>query len=216
MAERESTQNELLRNTEEMVTYRLSSYSSTARAKEWSIGIGAYYDLEGRLRRLERTVFREMPRAMQYIMMRELERYGLKDTIPPAASAEYEWHSEVMRTKETVTNMLNTFDELETRLSYHVKLIEHSDELLELARAMGNRYLREAVLTLHDALCGTYSEDLTTEQVKAIEHIVSRLQEIKWDRQAVRALDRTLRQQGFETVPSDRFMRSGRERSEVD
>lgn len=216
MAERESTRDdELIGSTVEMFCSNWLRHPSTVHAKEWAISIGAYYDIIRRLQQMESTVWHGMAPTIRHIM-KELERYDLKDTIPAAASAEYEWHSEVMRTIDTVTSMLNTFSDLETRLSYHVKLIEHSKELLNLARGTGNRYLREAVLTLHDALCGTYSEDLTIEQVEAIKNAVSQLQDIKWDRQMVRALDRALRQQGFETVPSDRFIRSGSVRSKFD
>jgi len=181
-------------------------YGAPRYTKEWVIGVGAYLDLAHRVRNLEGAMKYGVSPTMQY-MMKLLERYDERDSIPGAASAAYEWQSEVMRTMDTVTNMLNTFDGLETRLSCYVKLIEHSSELLKLARGMGNRHLRESVLTLHDALCGTYSEDLTIEQAEAIKDAVSRLKDVKWDRQMVRALDKTLRQQGFETVPSDRFIK---------
>lgn len=181
-------------------------YVAARHTKEWGIGVGAYLDLAHRVRNLEGAMKYGVSPTIRY-MMKLLEQYDERDSIPGAASAAYEWQSEVMRTMDTVTNMLNTFDGLETRLSCYVKLIEHSSELLKLARGMGNRHLRESVLTLHDALCGTYSEDLTIEQAEAIKDAVSQLKDIKWDRQMVRALDKTLRQQGFETVPSDRFIK---------
>jgi len=205
MAKQESIQDELLRHTLE-VLYMERDDVRTRHAKEWSIGIGAYHDIYRRVQELESAMRYGVAPAIQHLM-KHLERYDERDSIPGAASAAYEWQSEVMRTMDTVTNMLNTFDGLGTRLSCYVKLIEHSSELLKLARGMGNRHLRESVLTLHDALCGTYSEDLTIEQAEAIKDAVSRLKDVKWDRRMVRALDKTLRQQGFETVPSDRFIK---------
>lgn len=178
--------------------------------EEWDIETPAYYydNLVYRVQSLENILLHGMAPAMRDIY-KKLERYEQEDTIPPAASVEYEWQSVVLRTIETVTNMLNSFDELETRLSCYVKLIERLEELLKLARGMGNRHLREAALTLHDALCGTYSEDLTIKQATTIKDAVGQLEDTEWDREKVRALDRTLRQQGFETVPTDRFIKVG-------
>lgn len=213
MVERESRQSdELIKNSAEMIYHR---HHGIVLGKEWAIGIGAYYDLTYRLKHLESIVWHVMAPTIGDIM-KILERYDLKDTIPAAASVEYEWQSEALRTMGTVTNMLDAFDELETRLSCYVKLIERLEELLKLARGMGNRHLREAVLTLHDALCGTYSEDLTIEQAATIKDAVGQLGDTEWDREKVRALDRALRQQGFETVPSDRFIRLDSVRSKFD
>ena len=215
MAERQSAQDEVWETTKPLFISKKHTYYSTVHDEEWVLGSGAYYDLDARIKKLE-NIYSFLGKSYAVKYMKLFGRYALEDTIPAASSAEYEWYREVMSTKETVTAMFDTFNELTERLSYYVKLIEHSDELLKLARAMGHRYLREAVLTLHDALCGTYSEDLTIEQIEAIKLIVNQLQDIKWDRQAVRNLDRSLRQQGFETVPSDKFMRSHHERREVD
>lgn len=218
MVERESRQSDELKiTTEEMIYLR-----HVVLGEQWDTEIPAHIhhhkDLDYRVQHLENIVLHAVAPTMRsmYMKLERLERYEQKDTIPAAASVEYEWQSVVLRTIETVTNMLNSFDELETRLSYYVKLIERSEELLKLARGMGNRHLREAALTLHDALCGTYSEELTIKQATTIKDAVGQLEDTEWDREKVRALDRTLRQQGFETVPSDRFIRLDSVRSKFD
>lgn len=181
-------------------------------AKQWSIGVGAYLDLVRRVDYLEAAMKHGLQPAMrEWVRLRE--RYGERDTIPAAASAAYEWRSQVIKVADIVDNMLVAFEDLERRLSYHVNLIQQVSELLKLARSMGNRNIRDAVLTLHDALSGIYSEDLTSTQAEVIGSIVRRLHDPKWNREQVRALDKELRECGFETVPSDRFVGLYSERS---
>jgi len=210
MVELEPKQSDELIGSTEDGTY-LWLNRPTAPSKEWPFGIGAYYELVHRVQRMEDSM-RGMAPMLRHIA-KEMERNELKDSIPAAASVEYEWRNAVLRTIETVTSMLNTFDELVTRLSCYVKLIEHLKELLKLARGMGNRYLIGSVLTLHDALCGTYSEELTSKQAEAIEGVLNQLYDLNLTHEQVRALDRQLRKSGLETVPSDKFVGLHREQS---
>ncbi len=138
----------------------------------------------------------------------EIERYGERDSIPAAASAEYEWKEHTANALGVVDLMISEFSDLPTRLSYHVKTIERLADLLKVARSHGNRNLTFAVLTVYDATYSVYSEDMTSAQVEVVRDAVARLQSVEWDRDALRDLDRFLRNAGFETVPSDKFVSS--------
>jgi len=128
-----------------------------------------------------------------------------KDVIPAAGSAEYEWQKSVGEVLDKVERMLGAFDDLEERLQCHIDLIGQLKELFQLAGSMGGRDREEAVLLLHDALYGIYSEELTRRQLRIVEQAVESLRGVEWDREKVRRLHRELRKCGFETVPSDRF-----------
>lgn len=206
MAKRKSIQeNEALKNTVEMFYPEWRTYVGTEQAKGWSIGIGAYYDLVHRVENLEGALKYGISPTMPY-MTQLLQRYGERDAIPAATSLAYEWSSQLREITNTIENMLKVFDDLEQRLSCYANLIQRVNELLKLARSLGNRNNRDAVLTLHDALCGTYSEDLTSTQVEAIDNAINHLYDLNLEREDARALDRELRKSGFETVPSDRFV----------
>ena len=107
-----------------------------------------------------------------------------------------------------VDTMMAEFDDLPVRLSCHVKAIERLADLLKVARSHGNRNLTFAVLTVHDAMYSVYSEDMTDEQAEAVRDAVARLRSMEWDKDTLRGLDRFLRNVGFETVPSDKFVSS--------
>ncbi len=204
MAKQESIQDELIRHTLE-VSHMERDDVRTRHAKEWSIGIGAYHDIYRRVQELESAMRHGVAPAIQHIM-KHLERYDERDSIPGAASAAYGWQSEVRGVTNTFENMLEVFDDLEKRLSCYVDLTKQVSELLKLARTLGNRNVRDAVLTLHDALRGTYSEDLTSTQVKAMQNAINHLYDLNLTREQVRALDRELRNSGLETIPSDKFV----------
>lgn len=144
------------------------------------------------------------PIIRQYARMIEVS--GERDSLPAAASAQYEWYGRVTDTRRTVENMIEVFDDLPQRLSFHVALQRQMADLLKLARLMNNPALVSAALTVHDVLYGVYSEDLTLSQAQLLEESVSSLRNVDWDRERVRELDRVLRRAGFETLPSDKFM----------
>lgn len=146
-----------------------------------------------------------------------MERYGERDAIPAASSAEYEWQERAGKIVKTVEDFLATYqdNDLEKRLACHVTLLEQLRDLLKLARAIGDRNLRDAVLMLHDALSGQYSEDITGTQAQVIEDAVYQLQDLDWEKEQVRNLHKELRASGCETVPSDRFVGLYRERSKA-
>ena len=133
-------------------------------------------------------------------------RTRVRDKLPASASAEYEWLNEVKPVIGSVEELLEEFEDLSTRLSLHMKLIKRLQDLLEAARETESRYLRSAVLTVYDASRSVYSEDLTAEQVKAIAEAVDSLYSLQWDVDKVQSLDSKLRDVGFETIPSDRFV----------
>ncbi len=139
---------------------------------------------------------------------REIEWSGEPDAIPAAASVQYEWMEGVDKVLRIVDAMMAEFNDPPTRLSYHVKTIDRLAALLKVARSHGNRNLTFAVLTVHDAMYSVYSEDMTNEQAVTVRDAVARLQNMVWDRDTLRALDRFLRNAGFETVPSDKFLSS--------
>ncbi len=170
-----------------------------------------------RLKKLENIVYDGMPPLMRYFykqireqeaMILELRRDKWKEATPSMSSIEYTWGVAIDKTVGIAANMVDSFTDLSTRLSCYVQLIKGCEELLNLARAMGNRGLREAMLTLHDAICGIYSEELTVEQGTTIKEVLETLRNIDWDSAKVRELDSLLRQRGFETIPSDRFTRT--------
>jgi len=180
----------------------LSQDISDARIVERLEDLEKRQDLqETQMRHGVQPAIGRLSKAFEYLVGHEE-----KDAAPPAASAEYEWQSEAKKVLKAVEDMTRDFDDLSTRLSHHVAVIERIRELLKLARSMTNRSLRSAVLTVHDALCSIYSENLTLAQTEAAKEAVQRLQNLNWDREMVRALDRTLRDHGFETVPSDKFV----------
>ena len=192
-------------NTEEMFYPQLRAYAGTRYKKRWAIGIGAYLDLVHRIENLEDTMSHGVSPAIRH-MMKLLQRYDERDAIPGAASPAYEWHSRLRAVTNTAENMPKVFDDLEKRLSCYVDLTQQVSELLKLARSLGNRNVRDAVLALHDALHGTYSEDLTSTQVEAIQNAINHLYDLNLNREHVRALDRELRKSGLETIPSDKFV----------
>ena len=200
MAKKESIQEDQeFTNTVEMFYRKLYT-------KEWVIGEGAYLDLAHRVENLEDTMRHGISPFIRYMMGLLRQYYEERDTIPGAASAAYEWQSQLREVTNTVENMLEVFDDLEKRLSCYVDLTKQVSELLKLARTMGNRNVRDAVLTLHDALRGTYSEDLTNTQVEAMQNAINHLYDLNLTREQVRALDRELRNSGLETIPSDKFV----------
>lgn len=146
-------------------------------------------------------------RPMLALVARHMELANVeKDTIPAAASAEYEWEDQVRKIVSTTEKMLSAFEDLEIRLKYYNSLIDQTRELLKLTRFIGEPTLRSAVLVVHDALCGVYSEDLTRTQAELIVSALDRLENLEWDREMVRALHRELRASGFETIPSDKHV----------
>lgn len=136
---------------------------------------------------------------------RFLGHYPERDPLPAAASREYDWRKQLKRMSDTVTLIGQVFEDLHERLRVYVELTDQSEQLLRLARATGSRHLREAALFLHDAVRGTYSEDLTIAQVEALGSVLETLQDFDLDREKVWAVDQKLRSSGFETVPSDKF-----------
>lgn len=206
MAKREPTQeNQEFSSTVEMFYPQWRRYVGTQYPKKWSIGAGAYFDLAHRVAFLEDALKYGISPTIRYIM-RIQEQYGERDSIPGAASLAYEWQSQLGKIMNIIENMLKVFDDLEKRLNCYVNLTRQVSELLKLARSLGNRNIRDSVLTLHDAICGTYSEDLTSTQAEAIKDTVQRLYNLDLSREQVRALDRELRKSGLETIPSDRFV----------
>lgn len=192
-------------STVEMFHPMLSRYVRSRRGKRWAIGVGAYLDLVNRVESLESAMKYGVSPTIRYLM-KILEQYGERDSTPGAASLAYEWQSHLKEVTTTIENMLRVFDDLEKRLSCYSNLAQQVSELLKIARSLGNRNIRDAVLALHDALHGIYSEDLTSKQVEAIGNAVNHLYDLNLDRESVRALDRELRESGLETIPSDRFV----------
>ena len=139
---------------------------------------------------------------------RKIEWAGEPDAIPSAASVDYDWMERVDKALCVVDTMMAEFDDLPVRLSCHVKAIERLADLLKVARSHGNRNLTFAVLTVYDAMYSVYSEDMTDEQAEAVRDAVARLRSMEWDKDTLRGLDRFLRNVGFETVPSDKFVSS--------
>jgi len=160
--------------------------------------------------RMEHTV---QPILKQFA--KHLEYHPIKDPIPGAASAEYEWLSRITELTKTADQISSSFDDLATRLSCYSTLIDQTNNLLKLARSVGDRHLRTAVLTFYDALCSKYSEDLTRAQFDVIKEVLKQLKNHKWNVETVRTLDKLLRETGFETIPSDKFMSVHSEQSHV-
>lgn len=212
MAKYESliNEDEAFTNTVEILYRKSREYVGAKRPVEWAIGAGAYLDLAQRVSYLEVAMKQGVLPTIQNIM-KTLERYDQRDTLPGAASAAYEWHSQLTAITDTIENMLKIFDDLDKRLSCYVNLIQQVKELLKLARSVGNRNVRDAVLTLYDALHGVYSEDLVITQAEVVKSAIAHLYNLNLDREQVRALHRQLRKSGFETVPSDRFVGMYRE-----
>lgn len=163
--------------------------------------------LEDRQNRIEFHIEHSIRPALAH-RVRDIEWYGERDAIPAAASAEYEWKEHTANALGVVDSMMAEFSDLPTRLSYHVKIIERLADLLKVARSHGNRNLTFAVLTVHDATYSVYSEDMTSAQAEVVRDAVARLQNVDWNRDALLDLDRFLRNAGFETVPSDKFVSS--------
>ncbi|MBI2303167.1 MAG: hypothetical protein HYU86_00270 [Chloroflexi bacterium] len=136
---------------------------------------------------------------------RALEHYPERDPFPAAASGEYDWWKQLRKMSNTVGRIRGVFEDLHERLRVYVELTDQSEQLLRLARATGSRHLREAALFLHDAVRGTYSEDLTIAQVEALGSVLETLRDFDLDREKVWAVDQSLRESGFETIPSDKF-----------
>ena len=75
-----------------------------------------------------------------------------------------------------------------------------------MARSHDTRHLERAALTISDALHSVYAEDLTKDQVDCICEVTKQLLDDTKD--ITRTIDRKLRSQGFETIPSERFQNS--------
>lgn len=219
-ARKQSRQDQSIINTLSAPRERilLQAYGEIRPGISWDTGVGAYrkpYDfneLKQRLECLEEFMELGMKPAILDILrtlMRHdqyLKKYDVSDTMPAASSPAYEWYSQLKKVTYTIENMLDVFDDLNNRLGCYVSLIQQIKDMLKLARSLGNKNAREAVLILHDALCGTYSEDLTRSQVETIKNVANYLDDLDLTRDEVRALDRDLRESGLETVPSDRFV----------
>ena len=162
--------------------------------------------------------------GVQPVVSMMARRLELADAEPPAASAAYEWNIGgeragslavpkahdwsvgVNRVIETTQSLSSKYDDMPSRLSYHVVLIERVKNLVKLARSHGKRHLTRAALTISDALQSVYAEDLTRDQVNCICDVTKLLLDDAND--VIRDIDRRLRSQGFETIPSDRFRSS--------
>ena len=122
----------------------------------------------------------------------------------PVSSAKYEFNSKVNDLLSIGKEMLVDFDDLFTRLLLYTSLQRQLGDLLETARTLKSKELISAILTLYDAAHSVYSENLTNEQLEVLRKSAKQLQGASANRELVRALDRSLRHAGFETVPSDR------------
>ncbi len=182
-----------------------------SRSLPWYIEMkgrhGPGTELEERVERLEAQIESGVRPALARLT-RHIEWHQERDSIPAAASGEYEWLSNVKEVVKTAEALLQDFDELTLRLSHHVKIIEQMRVLLNLSRSRSNRHLTSAVLCVYDALHSVYSEDMSLSQAETIKTALQLLEDLDWDREKVRSLDKMLRQQGFETVPSDKFVNS--------
>ena len=137
---------------------------------------------------------------------REIE--GLPSSVesPPASSARYELSIKLKELLVTIENIVNEFQDLRVRLSHYTAFQRQMGELLKLSRIRNNKVLRSAFLTIHDASYSVYSEDLTFQQAEVLLDWIVRLRDIPTvDKDSVRSLDRSLREAGFETIPSDKF-----------
>lgn len=172
---------------------------------------GVTTDFSERLERLEKrqegqeALMRHAIQPTVTKMARLVEEYTGRDSLPAASSAQYELHNRVADILITVENLADVFDDLGERLSSYTLLQKQLRDLLVLCRSVGSRIFRSAVITIHDAIHGAYSEDLTAEHVQVVRGSIERLLEARWDREGLRSLDKTLRVAGFETVPSDKF-----------
>ena len=125
---------------------------------------------------------------------------------PPASSARYELNVKLKELLDTTENLANDFQDLRDRLSRYAALQRQLGELLKLSRVRSNRILHSAILTIHDASYSVYSEDLSIHQVETLRDWIKGLRDLRTiDRDDVRALDKSLRVAGFETIPSDQF-----------
>ncbi|MGB2798914.1 MAG: hypothetical protein WBC82_03615 [Dehalococcoidia bacterium] len=206
MAKKKSSPLEKVFNNTEPMFYRgFPKYTEAEHEIKWDIGVGAYYDLIHRVENLEGAVKFIVPSRIS-TLKRVFEQYDVKDTMPAASSPVYEWHTQLNKVADIVENILEIFDDLDKRLNCYINLIKQVKDLLKLARSLENRNVRDVSLALHDAIHGTYSEDMTIKQVKAIQSIVKNLYDLNLSREQVRSFDRDLRKSGLETVPSDRFI----------
>ena len=137
-------------------------------------------------------------------LARQLEGAPEPGALPPAATARYELQSKISDVFETTEKIVEEFEDLYARLSSYTRLQKQLADLLRLARTRSNRDFRDAVLTLSDATYNVYSEELTMSQVHVLRDMARQLQQEPFGRQEVRALDRSLRAAGFETIPSDK------------
>ena len=149
-----------------------------------------------------------MEHAVRPALAKLVRYHEERDPLPAAASAEYEWQREAKKVLKVADDLIVDFDDLQIRLSQHVAITEKIGALLKVARSMNDKNLRSAVLTVQDALYSVFSENMTLEQAESIRQVLEQLQEINWDRKRVRELDKSLRNAGFETVPSDSFVSS--------
>lgn len=174
--------------------------------------VSRFEELENKVQRHDNLLEHGIRPALGKLVA-QFEGYWQRDALTPAASADYEWYIIARKAFEAAAKILDDFEELDARLGHYCKVIDRLERLLELARSMNNRYLRQAVLTLQDAIRGKYSEDWTFEQAETIKRAAERLQSVDWNIEAVRNLDKDLRKSGFETVPSDQFPSSRGETS---
>lgn len=179
-----------------------------------------FHAISVRQERIE-TLYENAVQPLLNMMANKLE---LLDAEPPAASAAYDWgivkgrpgqlaetytntwNAHVNQAIEITSNLLSEYDDLPSRLSQHVALIECVKRLVRLARSYDKRHLARAALTISDALHSVYAEDLTKDQVDCICDVTQQLLDDTKD--VTRDIDRQLRSLGFETIPSDRFRNS--------
>ena len=180
-------------------------------------------DIESLVARLERTEI-ALEHGVQPVLKMMASKLEFHDPEPPAASAAYDWgivkgrlgqlvepdtntwNDNVNQAIEITWNLLSVYDDLSSRLSHHVALIECVKRLVKLARSYDKKHLARAALTISDALHSVYAEDLTKDQVDCICDVTQQLRDDTKD--ITRTIDRKLRSQGFETIPSERFQNS--------
>lgn len=160
--------------------------------------------LEEGQRRQEFFVKHAIQPAIQGIT-RKLESSPQITESPPASSARYELNSKLTELLETLTNLMDQFEDLGVRLYLYTALQRQLRGLLKYPRVRSARFLRSAILTLHDATYSIYSEDLTLDHVQTLCDWVTQIRTTVVGRDHVRKLGKALRDVGFETIPTEKF-----------
>ncbi len=93
-------------------------------------------------------------------------------------------------------------DTVEARLDVAVHLKNTLQRAIEIARALGRRMYKHALVVLYEAVRNTYAEELSDESWDALSDAAASLQDLDISRDEVRELAAGLRGAGFQPFPT--------------